>query len=69
MNSIDQGRGQGALTTRVRETKFCTACGACVNLCPYQASYQDEVVTLHACDLKKGDAMPFVRERPRTWTP
>ncbi len=63
-NNIDQGRGQGALTARVRETKFCTACGACVNLCPYQAFYQDEVVTLHACDLQEGRCYAFCPRTP-----
>jgi coenzyme F420 hydrogenase subunit beta len=63
-NSINQSRGQGALTTRVRETKFCTACGACVNLCPYQAFYRDEVVTLHACDLQEGRCYAFCPRTP-----
>ena len=54
MNSIHPGRGQQALIAQVQETEFCTACGACVNLCPYQAFYRDEVVTVHTCDLKEG---------------
>lgn len=65
INSINQGRGQEALTARVRETRLCTACGACVNLCPYQAFYQDEVVAIHPCDLKEGRCFAFC---PRTAT-
>lgn len=64
MNSSNQGRGQATLTTLVREQKFCVACGACVNLCPYQAFYQDEVVTIQACDLKEGRCFAFCPRTP-----
>lgn len=64
MSDTIQGHGQAALRTRVRETKYCTACGACVNLCPYQAYYQDEVVTLHACDLLEGRCFAFCPRTP-----
>ncbi len=64
MSNTDQGRGQQELKTSVRETHFCTACGACVNLCPYQAFYQGEVVSIHACDLKEGRCFAFCPRTP-----
>jgi len=60
-------KGQKELNQEVKDAHFCTGCGACINLCPYQASYRDQVVMLHSCDLKEGDATPFARARPRTW--
>ena len=56
--------GQKELNNEVREAKFCTGCGACVNLCPYQASYRDEVVMLHGCDLKEGGCYAFCPRTP-----
>ncbi len=64
MSDTNQGKGQKELQTSVRDTKFCTACGACVNLCPYQACYHDEVVTLNACDLKEGGCFSFCPRTP-----
>lgn len=46
--------GQKELEEEVLKAGLCTGCGACVNLCPYQASYRDRVVTLHRCDLTRG---------------
>jgi coenzyme F420 hydrogenase subunit beta len=63
-NSNNPGRGQAALTSQVRGTKICTACGACVNLCPYQAFYQDEVVTLHDCDIQEGRCFAYCPRTP-----
>ncbi len=56
--------GQKELHKEVREAQFCTGCGACVNLCPYQASYRDEVITLHPCDLKEGGCYAFCPRTP-----
>lgn len=64
MNDTNQDKGQKELKTSVREAKFCTGCGACVNLCPYQACYQDEVVMLHSCDLKEGGCYAFCPRTP-----
>jgi coenzyme F420 hydrogenase subunit beta len=63
-NNNNPDRGQAALNSQVRETRFCTACGACVNLCPYQAFYQDEVVTLHDCDIQEGRCFAFCPRTP-----
>jgi coenzyme F420 hydrogenase subunit beta len=46
--------GQKELEERVIRAGLCTGCGACVNLCPYQAVYHDRTVTLHSCDLAQG---------------
>jgi coenzyme F420 hydrogenase subunit beta len=46
--------GQKELEEAVLRAGLCTGCGACVNLCPYQASYRDRTVTLHHCDLTQG---------------
>lgn len=46
--------GQKQLEEEVLGTGFCTGCGACVGLCPYQAIYHDRTVVLHACDLAEG---------------
>ncbi len=56
-DSADTGVGQGGqkeLEESIIKTGLCTGCGACVNLCPYQASYHDRTVTLHSCDLAQG---------------
>jgi coenzyme F420 hydrogenase subunit beta len=60
--------GQAALNALVRQPKFCTACGACVQLCPYQAFYHDEVVTLHDCDLNEGRCFAFCPRTPTDLT-
>ena len=56
--------GQKELEETVLKAGLCTGCGACVNLCPYQASYQDRTVTLHACDLTRGRCYDFCPRTP-----
>jgi coenzyme F420 hydrogenase subunit beta len=56
--------GQKELQKEVQDAYFCTGCGACVNLCPYQASYKDQIVLLHACDLKEGGCYAFCPRTP-----
>ena len=48
----------------VLRTGFCAGCGACVNLCPYQASYRDRTVILHHCDLAQGRCFAFCPRTP-----
>src|SRR3989339_298326 len=54
MEKENHGGGQKELEAQILRTGLCTGCGACVNLCPYQAIHQDRTVTLHACDLAQG---------------
>jgi coenzyme F420 hydrogenase subunit beta len=56
--------GQKDLVEAVIKTGLCTGCGACVNLCPYQAIYRDRVVTLHHCDLTRGRCYDFCPRTP-----
>jgi len=46
--------GQRELAERVLDAGLCSGCGACVNICPYQAIYRDRTVVLHHCDLAQG---------------
>jgi coenzyme F420 hydrogenase subunit beta len=56
--------GQKELHKEVKESGFCTGCGACVNLCPYHIAYHDEVILLHTCDLKEGGCYAFCPRTP-----
>jgi len=56
--------GQKELDETVLKAGLCTGCGACVNLCPYQASYKDRTVTLHTCDLTRGRCYDFCPRTP-----
>jgi coenzyme F420 hydrogenase subunit beta len=61
----ENGRGgQKELEERVIKTGLCTGCGACVNICPYQATYRDKTVTLHSCDLSRGRCYDFCPQTP-----
>lgn len=56
--------GQRELEGRVLAAHRCTGCGACVNLCPYQAVYHDRTVTLHPCDLHQGRCYAYCPQLP-----
>ncbi|MCJ7833764.1 MAG: 4Fe-4S binding protein, partial [Deltaproteobacteria bacterium] len=64
MEDKNESMGQKELQEKVLKAHLCTGCGACVNLCPYQASYQDEVIMLHSCDLKEGGCFAFCPRTP-----
>lgn len=47
-------RGLRGLEERVLSQGLCTACGACLSLCPYLRSWRGRVVKLHDCSLEEG---------------
>ncbi len=52
MKQESNPKGQQYLKEKILNTDLCTGCGACVNLCPYQAIHKDQIRVLHSCDLK-----------------
>lgn len=63
-NDDSTSKGQMALEEEVIGAGLCTGCGACVNLCPYQASYRDRTVMIHRCDLTRGRCYDFCPRTP-----
>jgi coenzyme F420 hydrogenase subunit beta len=56
--------GQKELRERVLDAGLCTNCGACVNLCPYCASYQDHTIFVDSCDREEGRCYAFCPRTP-----
>ena len=56
--------GQKELRERVLDAGLCTDCGACVNLCPYAASYQDHTIFVDPCDREEGRCYAFCPRTP-----
>ena len=56
-------KGLKALQAKVLDRGQCTACGACLSLCPYLGSWKGRTVKLHDCDLSEGRCYSFC---PRT---
>ena len=64
---MEQGKkilGQKELKDRVLDAGLCTDCGACVNLCPYVASYQDHTILIDSCDREEGRCYAFCPRTP-----
>ena len=59
-----KGRGQKQLREKVLDAGLCTDCGACVNLCPYAASYQDHTIFIDPCDREEGRCYAFCPRTP-----
>lgn len=57
--------GQKELREKVLSEELCTNCGACINLCPYFASYKDQTIIMDQCDREEGRCYAFC---PRTFT-
>jgi len=51
---MNQESATHSLRHQVIDAGLCTNCGACVNLCPYYASWNDRAVVLDRCDLAEG---------------
>jgi len=58
-------KGPADLEREVLKQKLCTACGACLGLCPYFSTFQGRVVMTDSCSLPKGRCHAFC---PRTST-
>jgi coenzyme F420 hydrogenase subunit beta len=56
-------RGLKGLEEKVFDRNLCTACGACLSLCPYLRSWQGKVVKLDNCNLEEGRCYAYC---PRT---
>jgi coenzyme F420 hydrogenase subunit beta len=46
--------GPNELLKDVHERDLCTACGACVDLCPYFKTYRGKTAMIFPCDLEQG---------------
>ena len=60
----EKNRGQKEIQDQVVRQGLCTGCGACVGLCPYQASYEDRIVFLNRCSLQEGRCYAFCPRTP-----
>ncbi len=56
-------KGLKGLEERVFDRGLCTACGACLSLCPYLRSWKGRVVKLDHCNLEEGRCFAYC---PRT---
>jgi coenzyme F420 hydrogenase subunit beta len=56
--------GQKELKEKVLDTGLCTDCGACVNLCPYAASYRDHTIFMDPCNREEGRCYAFCPRTP-----
>ena len=59
---------QEKLINKVLDRDLCSACGACVGLCPYFAFFQGRVVVLDRCNLTEGRCAAFCPQlNPGDW--
>lgn len=52
-------RGQEELRRHVLETRLCTGCGACIDLCPYYRSYRGKTAVLFPCVTDEGRCFAY----------
>ncbi len=64
MKSKPKLGAQKELKAQVIDPGLCTNCGACVSLCPYAASYQDNLILLDTCDREEGRCFAFCPRTP-----
>ena len=55
---------QQSLVSQVVDNDLCTACGACVGLCPYNLVQRDRVVFQDPCDRDQGRCQSFCPRTP-----
>lgn len=64
MEAVEKAnKGLKALEEKVFGSDQCTACGACLSLCPYLRSWKGRVVKLDDCNLEEGRCFAYC---PRT---
>ena len=61
---MDQRSSMQDLREQVADTDLCTGCGACVNLCPYYAAYEDRIVVLDECKMVDGACIDICPRMP-----
>lgn len=59
-----KNKGQKDLIEKVKDNHLCTGCGACVNLCPYQRCYEDNLIALFDCNIDEGRCYSFCPRTP-----
>ncbi|MBN1548924.1 MAG: Coenzyme F420 hydrogenase/dehydrogenase, beta subunit C-terminal domain [Syntrophaceae bacterium] len=59
-----ENNGPEYLRRHVIGSDLCTNCGACVNICPYFASYRDRTVVLDDCNRIEGDCFDVCPRTP-----
>ena len=64
MKAKKKSGGQKELRERVLDAGLCTNCGACVNLCPYAASFKDNLIIVDQCDREEGRCYAFCPRTP-----
>lgn len=57
-------KGPADLEREVLKQKLCTACGACLGLCPYFSTIQGRVVMTDSCNLPQGRCHAFCPRTP-----
>jgi coenzyme F420 hydrogenase subunit beta len=60
-------QGQKGLEEKVLRKNMCTACGACLGLCPYLKSREGKIIKLDDCDLSNGRCYAYCPRSRVDW--